>query len=178
MCKRPKTGNVRERGNFAGRVGMRRFNLIEREGNQSEESTEQVEDNMALHVGGSDSQQFVVKGKISIQPFTTMIDSGSPINILTRADLRELLKENVIFARPMPKSEQYVHYNNKPVNLLGYTNVNLKVVKRTIENAGIVMSKDGKRSFNGRDWLNQLNFGVGEANGNGEYTNIINDISD
>ena len=59
-----------------------------------------------------------------------MIDSGSPITIFKQADLRELLKSHVIFARPLPKTEQYVDYNNKPLNLLGFTTVNAKVRKR------------------------------------------------
>ena len=46
---------------------------------------------MVLHVGGNGGQPFVIKGKIKNQPFTTMIDSGSPITIFTQADLRELL---------------------------------------------------------------------------------------
>ena len=118
-----------------GRAGMRRINLIEREDNQSEESNEQDEDNMVLYIDGSDNQPFVMKGKINNQPFTTMIDSGSPITIFTQADLRKVLKVDAIFARPMPKSEQYVDYNNKPLNLLGFTNANVKVGKRTIKNA-------------------------------------------
>ena len=128
---------------------MRRINLIEREDNQSQESNEQDEDNMVLHIGGSDNQPFVMKGKINNQPFSTMIDSGSPITIFTQADLRELLKVDVILASPMPKSEQYADYNNKPLNLLGFTNLNVKVGKRTIKNARIVISKDGKRSLIG-----------------------------
>ena len=107
-----------------------------------------------------------MKGKINNQAFSTMIDSGSPITIFTQADLREILKVDVIFAGPMPKTEQYVDYNNKPLNLLGYTTANVKVGKRTIKNARIVISRDGNRSLIGRDWLNQLNFNVGEANGN------------
>ena len=78
-----------------------------------------------------------------------MIDSGSPITIFTQADLRELLKVDVILASPMPKSEQYADYNNNPLNLLGFTNLNVKVGKRTIKNARIVISKDGKRSLIG-----------------------------
>ena len=163
---------------FRGRAGMRRINLIEREDNQSEESNEQDEENMVLHIGGSDNPRFVMKGKINNQPFTTMIDSGSPITIFTEADLRELLKVDLIFARPMPKSEQYVDYNNKPLNLLGFTNVNVKVGKRTIKNARIVISRDGKRSLIGRDWLNQLNFRVGAANGIGEYPETVYHISE
>ena len=41
-----------------------------------------------------------------------------------------------------------------------------------------MISWDGKRSLIGRDWLNQLNFRVGEANGNSEYSNIIQNISE
>ena len=42
------------------------MNVIEREDNKSEESTEQVEDNMVLHVGDSGNQLFVMKGKMNI----------------------------------------------------------------------------------------------------------------
>ena len=82
-----------------------------------------------------------------------MIDSGSPITIVTQADLRELLKVDVIFVRPMPTNEQYVDYNNKPLNLLGFTNVNVKLEKRAIKYARILISREGKRSLIGRDWL-------------------------
>ena len=83
---------------------MRRINLIERDGYQSEESIEQDEDNMVLHVGGSGSQPFVMKSKMKNEPFTMMIDSSSPITMFTQADLRGLLKVDVIFVRPMPKT--------------------------------------------------------------------------
>ena len=55
----------------------------------------------------------------------------------------------------MPKTERYVDYDNKPLNLLGYATVNVKVGKRTIR---VVITRDGKRSLIGRDWLNQLIF--------------------
>ena len=100
-----------------------------------------------------------MKGKIKNQPLTTIFDSGSPMTIITQAVLRQLLKD-VIFARPIPKSEQYVDYNNKPLNLLRFTNVNVKVEKRTIKNARLVISRDGKRPLIGQSWLNQLNFRV------------------
>ena len=128
MCKRPKSGNVKGRGSFTGRSGMRRINLIEQEADQSEESTE-TEENMVLHIGGDGNQPFIMKGKINNQAFATMIDSGSPIAIFTQADLRKILKLDVIFAKPMPTAEQYVDYNNKPFSLLGYTTANEKVGK-------------------------------------------------
>ena len=143
----PKMGIERERGNFARRPGMRRIGLIERDGNQSGESTEHDEDNMVLKIGFSGSQVFVLKGKTNNQPFTSMIDSSYPKTIFNQADLRELLCADVMFARPMPKTEQYVDYNNKSQNLLGFTMVNVKVGKRTIENARILSSRDGKISL-------------------------------
>ena len=58
-----------------------------------------------------------------------MIDSGSPITIFTQADMRKILKLDVIFARPMPKAEQNVDSNNKPLNLLGYRTAKVKMGK-------------------------------------------------
>ena len=158
--------------------GMRRINLIERDDDQSEESTEAEEDNMVLHIGGNGQQPFIMKGKINNQTFATMIDSGSPITIFTQDDLRKILKVDVIFARPLPKTEQYVDYNNKPLNLLGFMTADVKAGKGTIKNARIVITRAGKRSLIGRDWLNQLNFRMGEANGNSEYSNVIQNISE
>ena len=119
MCKSPKNGNTRGRGNFVERAGMRRINLIERDDGQSDESTGAEEDNMVLNIGGNGQQLFIRKEKINNQAFTTIIDSGSMMTIFTQDDLRKILKVDVIFARPVPKTEQYVDYNNKPLNLLG-----------------------------------------------------------
>ena len=112
---------------------MRRINLIERDSNQSEVSTELEEDNTIFHIVGIGNQPFIMKGKMNNQAFSTMIDSGSSITIFTQADPRDMLKVDLIFARPMPKAEQYPDYNNKPLNLLGYTAANVKVGKRTIK---------------------------------------------
>ena len=106
-----------------------------------------------------------------------MIGSISTITIFTQTDLRRLLKQDVIFARPLPKTEQYVDYNNKSLNLLGFMTVDVQVGKRKLKIARLVITRDGKRSLIGRDWLTQLNFRVGEANGNSEYTNINIKIS-
>ena len=87
---------------------MRTINVIERDDDQSDESVGAEEDNMVLHIGGNGQQPFIMKGKIHNQAFATMIDSGSPITIFTQDDLRKILKVDVIFARPLPKTEQYV----------------------------------------------------------------------
>ena len=61
-----------------------------------------------------------------------MIISGSPFIIFTQADLRELFKVDVIFAGQMPKREQYVDYNIKPLKLLGFTTVKKNLGKRNM----------------------------------------------
>ena len=157
---------------------MLRNDLIEQEDDQSEDSNEYEEDKVVLHVGGGGNQPFMMKGKLNNESFTTMIDSGSPITLFTQTDLRRLLKQDVIFARPLPKTEQYVNYNSKPLDLLGFMTVDVQVGKRKLKNARIVITRDGKRSLIERDLLTQLNIRVGEANGNSEYTNIINNISE
>ena len=67
-------------------------------------------------------------------------------------------------------------YNSQPLNLVGFINVEVQVGKRKIKNATIVITRDGKRSLFGRDWLEQLNYHLGEANSNSEYNNVVGHI--
>ena len=48
---------------------------------------------------------------------------------------------------------------------------------RIIRIARIVITRDGKRSVFVRDWLEQLNFRVGEANKKSQYYNAVNNIN-
>ena len=82
----------------------------------------------------------------------------------------------MIFARPLPKNEEYVDYNGKPLNLIGFINVDLQVGKRTINRARIVIARDGKKSLVGRNWLTQLNYRVAEASNESQCTNTVNKI--
>ena len=121
---------MRGQGRPLARGGMRRINLIEQDDSQSESSNEMNDDIMVLHVSGAGNQPFVLKGRINKEPFITMIDSGSPITMYKQADMRRILKVDLIFARPVPKHEQYVDYNNKPFNLLGFTTVDVQLGKK------------------------------------------------
>ena len=146
---------------------MRRVNLVGREYDRWDATKETQEYKVVLHLEGKQGHPpFVMKGKITKQVFTTMIDSGSPISIFTQVDLMKLLRNDVIFARPIPKNESYVDYSNQPLNLVGFINVEVQVGKRKNKNARIVITRDGKRwKF---DWLVQLNYHVGEAKSNSE----------
>ena len=96
---------MRGRGRPLAKGGIRRMNMIEQDDSQTESSNETTDDNIVLHNSGAGNQPFVLKGRINKDPFNTMIDSGSPITIFTQADLIQILKVDVIFARPVPKHE-------------------------------------------------------------------------
>ena len=51
---------------------------------------------------------------------------------------------------------------------MGFITADVQVGRKKNKNAKIVITRDGKRSLIGRDWLAQLNFRVGEANKNSE----------
>ena len=109
-----------------------------------------------------------------------MIDSDSPNTIFPQADLRELLKVDVTFARPMPKNEQYVEYNNKPLNLLGYSTVNVKVGKKNNQECPSFHHKR-RQAILDRTILaqpTQLQSGAGEVDGNSEYADTVHMISE
>ena len=132
---------------------MRRVNLIGREGDQSETSNETEKDNMVPHVNGNSSRPFAMKGKINKKPFSSMIDSGSPITKFTQANLQNVLKADVIFVRPMPKKETFVDLNRQMLNQCECASG-----KRGNQIARIVRIRNGTKSLIGRDWLAQLNF--------------------
>ena len=73
------------------------------------------------------------------------------MTVFTQSDLRKILKKDVFFARPLPKGEEYVDYNGRPLNLLGLTTVDVKVGKKEIKKARVVITWDGKKSPIGRD---------------------------
>ena len=65
----PQKWKCHGRGSFTGIAGKRRINLIERDGNQSEVSTQQEEDKLVLHIGGDGNQPLLMKGIINNQIF-------------------------------------------------------------------------------------------------------------
>ena len=151
--KRPKVANFRGNAKFANRGGMRRVNLIGQTADQSEDSSELDVDKIVLRLeGGNGAPPFMLKGKLNKLPFTTKIDSGSRITIFTKEDVRNILKSDLVFTRPLSKNEQYVDYNGKPLNVLGFKTVDVQVRKRNIKKASLVIARDGKRPLFGRDW--------------------------
>ena len=88
--------------------------------------------NVELHVNGEGSPRFVIKGKISNRQFSTMIGMGSPITMFTAGDLRKVIQQDVKLARTLPKIEEYVDYNCRPLNLFGFITADVKLGKQTL----------------------------------------------
>ena len=61
-------------------------------------------------------------------------------------------------------------YNGKTRNLLGFIKVDVKLGKELVRKARIVISRDGKRSIIGGDWLTKLQLKVVEQLIKSEYT--------
>ena len=56
-----------------------------------------------------------------------MIDSGSPLSIFTTKGLKDILRNNVIFARALTQSETFADFNQQPLKIAGFIRVQLKV---------------------------------------------------
>ena len=78
----------------------------------------------------------------------------------------------MIFARPLPKSEEFVDYNSRPLNLLGYTTADVKLWKNPIKNARVVIAREGKKSPIRARLAGQIELRVAESNKTSEY-NIV-----
>ena len=83
----------------------------------------------------------------------------------------------MIFATLLPKSGEYIEYNGRPLNLLGYTTIDVKVEKKTIKKARVVIARECKKSLVGQDWLAKLNFRVAESNKTSEYNSSMSNIN-
>ena len=80
-----------------------------------------------------------------------------------------MLQKDLIFALPIPRNEQYVDYNQKPLDLNGRINVNVEVGERKIKNVRILIARNGKSSLIGKEWLAQLQFKVEELSPDCEH---------
>ena len=129
---------------------MKRVNLIEQQADQSSGSSEWDHDNIVLYVNGVGAKQFVLKGKINKQQFTTMIDSET-------SELTRFLTTDLLYAGSLSKNEEEVDYNRRQLNLKGYNIVDMEVGKQKMKAANIMIKRDGKELLIGWDWLTKLN---------------------
>ena len=116
---------------------------------------------------------FMMKGKINNKQFEAMIDSGSPVTIFPKNELKEILQTQFLFVNKMPESEKYVDYNGQQLDLLGIFKGRVEVNNKVIERARISVSQDGAKAIVGRDWMRQLAYRIQPAGNKNNGENSV-----
>ena len=99
-----------------------------------------------------------MKGKIDGNPFQTMVDSGSPVTTFAIDEIKQIMNRKTLFIRELPKDEDYVDFNKRKLQLLGYIFCHLEVGNSNLNKARILIADEGAKSLIGRDWLNTFNY--------------------
>ena len=86
------------------------------------------------------------------------------------------MKRENLPVREMVKSDRYVDFNGKPLQLLGYVCCELQANDSYINKARILIAKKCTKSIIGREWLCTLNYQVvSEQKGELEVNSIEKD---
>ena len=116
------------------------------------------EEKVVLTIEGDENGHFTMKGKINGNEFQTMVDSGSPVTIFEIDELKKIMKRKTLFIRELPSDEEYVDFNRKKLDLLGYIFCHLEIGESKLHKARILIAQKGAKSLIGRDWLNAFNY--------------------
>ena len=116
------------------------------------------EEKVVLTIEGDENGHFTMKGKINGNEFQTMVDSGSPVTIFEIDELKKIMKRKTLFIRELLSDEEYVDFNRKKLELLGYIFCHLEVGESKLNKARILIAQKGAKSLIGRDWLNAFNY--------------------
>ena len=144
VCRRAQNKNQQKQQ-------PRRVNWNGEEGEEqkSEEEEDTSNEQYVLGIDGSGSPPFLMRGKLNRKKICLMINSGSPVTIISRDELQRILQYEVLFVRPIPEGEKYVNFNKRPINLLGYIICELEVVGKYIRKERILVARPGTKSIVG-----------------------------
>ena len=149
-------------GNFARSRKLakppQRIQRIEEWSSSENEVSIVDEEKVVLTTQGDENGYFTTKGKINGNYFQTMVDSGSPVTIFEIDELKKILKRKTLFIRELPSEEEYLDFNRKKLNLLGYIFCHLEVGESKLHKARILIAQKGAKSLIGRDWLKAFNY--------------------
>ena len=121
------------------------------------------DEKILLTFTGDENGQFTMTPRINGNPFTAMVDSGSPVTIFEVDEIKEIMKKT-LFIRELPGDELYVDFNRRKLNLLGYIFCQLEVGNSKLQKARILVAEEGAKSLIGRDWLNAFNYKFSSPN--------------
>ena len=144
------------------RRGMARINYI------SEDSEEWDDDEMVLQVIGEGAKPFMMEGLMCGKKFQAIIDTGSLVSIFAIDELERIIGKYWVVVREMIDDERYVDFNRRPLPLLGYMFVSIRVGKTRMSKARVLVAKKGAKSIVGRDWLTALKYKIEQPMTRGE----------
>ena len=88
----------------------------------------------------------------------TMIDTGSPVTIFEKDEIKTIMRRKDLQIRRMVEEEKYVDSNCKRLNFLGYVFCQLQVGEKFIKKAKILVATEWTKSIVGKEWLTTLKF--------------------
>ena len=126
-----------------------------RQSRSRQEKEEKQEEEEEQNVFGNDGV-IMMKGKINWRKCCLMIDSESPVIIISHDELQKILQYDVLLSQQLPKDEKYVDFNKIQVNLLEYILCELEGGGKYIRNARKMVARRGAQSAIRTDRLKNL----------------------
>ena len=134
------------------------------------EDEEEIEDNeMVLQVTGEGTYPFVVEGLLCGNTFKAIIDTGSPVSMFPIDDLQRIVgKKRVVLREIIDVNERHVHFDKKPLPLLGFMFVSLQVNRIRVSKARVLVARRGTKQIVDRDRLTALRYKTFHSTEEGE----------
>ena len=73
-------------------------------------------------------------------------------------EIKRIMKRKTLFIRQLPEDEEYVDFNKRKLNLLGYVFSQLEVGDSKLQKARVLVAERGAMLLIGRDWVKTFNY--------------------
>ena len=156
MCNQKRKDNALLFGKFRANGNQDQYNKRVHLVNQ-EDYYEDEEFFAVLDVEGDEvTRPYFMEGYINEIRFKAMIDSGSAVTIFVFDELKSVMKREGTSSEDN-RSEKYVNFTGKPLNLLEYIFCEIQLGEQNIKNTSIHSSSKKTNKVNDRqEWLSAL----------------------
>ena len=131
-------------------TGMSRVNCV------SEELDEWDDDTKVLQVDGTGVKSFMMEGLMCGNKFQAIIDTGSYVSNGAVDERKRIIGKHWVVFGKIVRHERYVYFNRRPLPLLGYNFVSVRLGKTRMSKAIVLVAKKGAKSIIGRGWRTEL----------------------
>ena len=114
------------------------------EWDDSSNDNESVVDDENIVLTGDENGQFTMTGRVNSNPFTAMVDSGSPVTFFEVDEILKIMKRKTLFIGELPSENEYVDFNRSKLNFLGYIFCQLEVGNTKPQKFRILVSEGSK----------------------------------